>query len=244
MATLKGDGGPHSGARRSEPRRELPPPPEPPRRGGNPWPFLTVLLVILALVGGFMWLRGLVPAWDNPFSERTVNRTQPPVLLAIRDMGEFRGATGNYQVVVDLEKDTKLPSEILGSRTLFVANGSVDAGIDLAGIGPEAVDVSQNGTAATITLPHAQLYDADMDLERSYVYDRDEGLFNRIGGVFTGDDEYEREALLAAEDKLNESARANGELTGRAEENTAAMLESLVRSLGFATVNVRFESGA
>ena len=98
------------------------------------------------------------------------------------------------------------------------------------------MDVSQDGTAATITLPHARFYDADLDLERSYVYDRDEGLFNRIGGIFTGDDEYEREALLAAEQKLDESAKANGELARRAEENTAAMLESLVRSLGFASV--------
>lgn len=228
--------------RRTEPRREprREPPPEPPRRSGNPWPFLTVLLVILALVGGFLWLRGLVPDWDNPFSERTVDRSQPPVLLAIRDIGEFRGASGSYQIVVDLEKDTKLPSEILGSRTLFVAVGSVDAGIDLSRIGTDAVEVSQDGSAATITLPHARFYDADLDLERSYVYDRDEGLFNRIGGVFTGDDEYEREALLAAERKLDESARANGELARRAEENTAAMLESLVRSLGFERVDVRF----
>src|ERR687893_260070 len=101
--------------------------PERPRRG-NPWPFLTVLLVILAIVGSFMWLRGLLPDWDNPFSSRTVDRTQPALLVAVRDIGEFRAAAGDYQVVVDLENDTDLPSEILGTRTLFVARGTVDAG--------------------------------------------------------------------------------------------------------------------
>ena len=63
-------------------------------------------------------------------------------------------------------------------------------------------------------------------------------------GSSAASDEYEREALLAAENKLDESAQANGELARRAEENTAAMLESLVRSLGFETVNVRFEDPA
>ncbi len=216
-----------------------PPPPEPPRRG-NPWPFLTVLLVILALVGGVVWVKGLLPDWDNPFSERTVDRTEPPVLIAIRDIGEYRAAAGNYQVLVDLEKDTGLPSELLGSRTLFVAVGSVDAGLDLSRLDEDAVELSEDGTAATITLPHARLYDAELDMSRSYVYDRNEGLLNRIGGVFTGNDEYEREAFIAGERKLDEAAQSNGELVERAEENTASMLESLVRSLGFERVDVRF----
>ena len=101
------------------------PPPEPPRdRGGNPWGFLTVLLVLLFLVAGFFYLKGLLPSWDNPFASRTVNRTQPALLESITDIGEYRAASGNYQVVTDLENDTGLPSEILGSRTLFVAKGS------------------------------------------------------------------------------------------------------------------------
>ena len=227
---------------RTRPRTEPPagPPPEPPRRG-NPWPFLTVLLVILALVGGFMWLRGLVPEWDNPFSSRAVDRTQPALLVAIRDVGDFHAAAGDYQVLVDLENDTELPSEILGTRTLFVARGSVDAGVDLSQLGEDAVVVSDGGQTATITLPHARLYDAELDLGDSYTYERDEGLLNRIGGVFSGGDEYEREAMLAAEEKLDEAARANGDLLRRAEENTAAMLRTLAASLGYERVDVRFE---
>ena len=228
--------------RRTEPPPEPPaaPPPEPPRRG-NPWPFLTVLLVILALVGGFMWVRGALPELDNPFAETRVDRTQPPVLVALRDVGDFHAAAGDFQVVVDLENDTKLPSEVLGTRTLFVARGSVDAGVDLSRLGEDAVRLSDDGRAVTVTLPHARLYDAELDLDGSYTYERDEGVLNRIGGLFGGGDEYEREAMLAAEAKLDESARANGELVRRAEENTAAMIESLVRSLGVERVAVRFE---
>ncbi len=185
-----------------------------------------------------MWIRGVFPDFENPFAERTVDRTQPAVLKAIQDIGEYRAAAGNFQVIVDLEKDTRLPSEILGERTLFVAVGSVDAGIDLAGVDDGAVRVSDDRTAATITLPRARLYEPQLDLDRSYVYERERGFLNRL---FSDDEGYEREAYVAAERRLDEAARANGELTERAEENTRSMLESLARSLGFERVDVRFQ---
>ena len=144
--------------------------------------------VILAIVGGFLWLRGALPDFANPFAERTVDRTQEPILVAVRDIGEFRAASGDYQVVVDLEKNTRLPSELLGERTLFVAAGSVDAGVDLSGLDEDAVTVSKDGNAASIELPAARLYEPDLDTSRSYVYDRQEGLLNRIGDLFGGDE--------------------------------------------------------
>ena len=225
------------------PAVQPPPPqaPEPPRRG-NPWPFLTVLLVVLSLVLGVVWIKGVLPDWHNPFASRTVDRTQQPVLLAVRDIGEYRAAGGEYQVIVDLEKDTGLPSEVLGTRTLFVAVGSVDAGVDLSTLDEDAVTVSDDGRSVSIVLPHARLYDPELDLGRSYPFDRDEGLLNRIGGVFTGgDDDWQREAMLAGEARIAEAAAGSGELVSRAEENTATMLETLVKSLGFARVDVRFE---
>lgn len=217
-----------------------PPAPEPPRRG-NPWPFLTVLLVVLSLVLGVVWIKGVLPDWHNPFASRTVDRTQQPVLLAVRDIGEYRAAAGEYQTIVDLEKDTGLPSEVLGTRTLFVAVGSVDAGVDLSTLDEDAVTVSDDGRSVSLVLPHARLYDAELDLDRSHTFERNEGLLNRIGGVFTGgDDEWQREAMQAGEAKIAEAAAAS-ELANRAEENTATMLETLVKSLGFARVDVRFE---
>jgi hypothetical protein len=217
-----------------------PPPPQPPRDRGNPWGFLTVLVVLLFLVGGFFYLKGLLPSWDNPFESRTVDRSQPALLQSIEDIGEYRAATGNYQVVIDLEHDTGLPSAVLGSRTLFVAKGTVDAGVDLSAIGSDDVKLSDDGTSATITLPHAKTFDPELDVKNSYVYDRDEGLFNRIGGVFSTGNDYEHEAYVAASKKLDEAASQNGDLARRAEENTATMLESLAKALGIQRVDVRF----
>jgi len=201
-----------------------------------------VLLIVLSLVGSFVWVRGVLPDFDNPFAAETVDRTQPAVLQSLQDIGEYRAASANYELLVDLEQDTDLPAALLGERTLFVAVGSVDAGVDLRAIGPDAVSLSSDGAGVTVTLPAAEVYDAQLDLGRSYVYERDEGLLNRIGGVFSGDGGggYEQEVMVVAEERLNEAARANGDLAERAEENTATMLESLLRSLGFERVEIRF----
>jgi len=201
-----------------------------------------VLLIVLSLVGGFMWVRGVLPDFDNPFAAETVDRTQPAVLQSLEDIGEYRAASANYELLVDLEQDTDLPAVILGERTLFVAVGSVDAGVDLAALGPDAVTLSEDGAGVSVVLPAGEVYDAELDLRRSYTFERDEGLLNRIGNVFSGDaGDYQQEVMVAAEQRLDEAARANGDLASRAEENTAAMLESLLRSLGFERVEITFE---
>jgi hypothetical protein len=232
----RGTESPHS----PEHQPPLPPQAAPPRRG-MPWGLVALVLVIVSLVAGFNWVRDLVPSFDNPFSSETIDRTSTPVLQSIQDLGEFRAAAGNYQVIVDVEKDTKLPSELLGERTLFVAKGSVDAGIDLRVVGDEDVQLSADRRAATITLPHAVLYPAELDLAESYIYERDRGLFNAIGDVFSDGDGSERELYLVAERKLTKAAGGTSGLTARAEENTRATLTSLLRSLGFTRVTIRFE---
>ena len=94
---------------------------------------------------------------------------------------------------------------ILGERTLFVAVGSVDAGVDLQALGPDAAEVSEDGSGVSITLPPAEVYDAQLDSSRSYVFERDEGLLNRIGNVFSGDGDHYRDVTIAAEERLDEA---------------------------------------
>ena len=85
------------------------------------------------------------------------------------------------------------------------------------------------------------LYPAELDLSQSYVYDRDRGLFNAIGDVFSDDSGSERELYLVAERKLTQAAGGTSGLKARAEENTRATLTSLLGSLGFTRVTIRFE---
>lgn len=222
------------------PPPERQPPPEPPRRR-VPWGLIAVGLLVVSLVAGYNWARDLWPSFDNPFQEETVDRSGPAVLKSIQSIGEYRAATGHFEVIVDLEKDTALPSELLGERTLFVAVGRVDSGVDLSGLGPDSVAVSGNRTAATITVPRAQLFDAEVDIERSYVYDRRRGVLNEIAGLFSDQENYQQELYALAKAKLNEAAQQGAGLVPRAEANTRAMLVGLLTALGFAEVTVRFE---
>jgi hypothetical protein len=228
-----------------ERERAAPPPPEPPRaRRERSFPTgLVVLgLIVLVVVAGPGWLRGLLPSIPNPFATRTVDRSGPAVLESIRDLREYRAASGHFQVVVDLEKDTALPAALLGERTLFVAVGDVDAIVDFSALGGEAVRVSNDRRSVVIMLPRPSLSDARLDLARSHVYDRRQGVLNEIGNLFEDERNTEREVYLLAEDKIVEAAQEGSGLVARAERNTSAMLASLLRSLGFTRVDVRFEA--
>ena len=199
------------------------------------------LLLVAAVAGLLVLLPALIPAL-NPFKAETVDRSGPAVLRSIQNLHEYHAASGNFQVIVDIEEDTALPDELLGTRTLFVAAGTVDATVDFSQLGGDAVQVSDDRRAATITLPRPQLGEARVDPERSYVYDRQRGVFDKIGELFSDDPNDERRIYLLAEEKLAEAARGGAGLAPRAEENTRRMLTSLLDSLGFTTVVVRFES--
>jgi hypothetical protein len=202
-------------------------------------------LLALAAVGALVLASGigrLLPDLDIFGTER-VDRSQPALLKSIARLSEYRAATANLQVIVDVEEDDKLlPSFIKGERTLFVAAGNVDAGVDFSRLGPGAVEVNDDRTAATLTLPAPRLYEAVVDPDRSRVFDRERGLLDRVGGLFE-DSPTEEQALFAtAKRKLEEAARADPQLLPAAERNTRAMLEGLLRGLGFDDVTIRFET--
>jgi hypothetical protein len=224
---------------RVEPAQPPPPPEQPPRRD-IPWGLIVVGIVVALMAAGVISFRDLLPSFDNPFRAETVDRSGPAVLKSIQDIGEYRAAAGHFEVVIDLEKDTALPSEILGERILFVAVGSVDAGVDLSALDDDSVDVSSDRRSATITLPAVQFFEPVLDVDRSYVYDRKEGLLNELGALFSDDSNYQQELYTLAEDKMAAAAQEGSGVAARAEDNTREMLESLLGSLGFTSVTVEF----
>src|SRR5919107_1999948 len=199
-----------------------------------------LLVVVLFLaVTGLSGLR-LWPSFPNPFATRQVDRSQPVLLKAIEDLAVYKEASGNFQVVVDLEESTRgIPLILKGQRTLFVAGGSVDAEVDFSNLKGEAIKVSPDGTRVDITLPHARLTTARVDPEQSRVFSRDRGLLDRLGSVLSDNPTSERELYRLAGAKM-QAAADGSDLKARAEQNTRAMLQSMLRSLGYREVNVTF----
>ena len=196
---------------------------------------LVVVLAVLAIASLSLW-----PSLPNPFATRRVDRSPPVLLQAIEDLHAYKAATGNFQVIVDLEKSSPgVPLAIKGERTLFVASGSVDAEVDFSGLTEGAIKVSEERRRLEVVLPRARLTPARVDPEQSRVFSRERGLLDRVGSVLSDNPTSERELYQLAAKRMLEAANRS-DLRTRAEENTRAMLKTMLRSLGYDDVTVTF----
>ncbi|MEG8280303.1 DUF4230 domain-containing protein [Streptomyces sp. AHA2] len=200
-----------------------------------------VTALVLVLVVFFAGLRlSVLPGLKDLFGSETHDRSGPALLKSIQDISRYDAASGNFQVVVDLEKDAKLlPDAIRGTRTLYVGAGSVDAYVDLGKVGENDVRVDEDRTSATLRLPHAQLGKPALDPDRSYAVSKQRGLFDRLGDLFSDNPNGEQAVQKLAVRHIGDAAKES-ELTARAESNTTGMLEGLLRSLGFKDVRVTY----
>jgi hypothetical protein len=197
-----------------------------------------LLLVLLALAAGIK-LSG-IPGPGDWFGTGTHDRSGPALLQSVQDISRYDAATGNFQVVVDLEKDTKLlPDAIRGTRTLYVGAGTVDAYVDLGKLGEKDVTVNEDRTTATLRLPHAQLGKPALDPDRSYAVSKQRGVLDRLGDLFSDNPNSEQAVQKLAVKHIGDAARES-ELTSTAEKNTTEMLEGLLHSLGFKKVTVTY----
>jgi hypothetical protein len=197
--------------------------------------------LVLVLVVFFAGIRlSVIPGLKDLFGTETQDRSGPALLKSIQDLSRYDAASGNFQVVVDLEKDAKfLPDTIRGTRTLYVGAGTVDAYVDLGKVGDDDVQVNGDRTSATLRLPHAQLGKPALDPDRSYAVSKQRGLFDRLGDLFSDNPNGEQAVQKLAVRHIGDAAKES-ELTARAESNTTGMLEGLLRSLGFKEVRVSY----
>ena len=199
--------------------------------------------VVVVLVVFFAGIRlSVLPGLKDLFGTQTHDRTGPALLQSIQDMSRYDAASGNFQVVVDLEKDTKyLPDAIRGSRVLYVGAGTVDAYVDLGKVGKDDVTVNGDRTSAALRLPHAALGKPALDPDRSYAVSKQRGLLDRLGDFFSDNPNSEQAVQKLAVKHIGDAAKDSG-LTKRAETNTTDMLEGLLHSLGFKEVQVSYGS--
>ena len=202
--------------------------------------FLVGGLVIgaLLLVGGVVG--GRLFDWNLPFGTETKDHSPPPILTEIRDVAEFHAAEAELEVIVDREKDVKwVPSFIAGERVQYVAVGTVDAIVDFSALTSESIVYDAEENRAVILLPDPVMVAPRIDLDRSGVMNRDRGVLDRVGGMFTDNPTAEQGLLQEAEDKMVDAA-AQSDLLERARENTEKMLQSLLGGVGVDTIQVVF----
>ncbi|MGW1718071.1 MULTISPECIES: DUF4230 domain-containing protein [Streptomyces] len=197
-----------------------------------------VVLVFVLLLAGLRL--AVLPGLGDIFGEETNDRSGPALLESIQDMSRYEAASGNFQIVVDLEKDTKyLPDAIKGTRVLYVGAGTVDSYVDLGKIAKDDVTVNKDRTTATLRLPHAALGKPSLNPDRSYAVSKQRGIFDRITDLFSDNPNDEQAVQKLAVRHIGDAAKESG-LTARAEENTTSMLKGLLASLGFTTVTVTY----
>jgi hypothetical protein len=212
------------------------------------WTFTIGLLVIFALVGiGIVWgvwsLVGSVQRTVSPVESMTGNMaTQvasilhptptvlPNPMTVIRDIRSLaRLETIQYTVekVITAETGQGLFSTLFGDRMLFVARGTVVAGVDMARLGPDDLKV-ENGVLY-VRLPEPEVFVATLDNDKSYVYNRDTGLFTK------GDINLETTARQAAENEIEKAALEDGILK-LARQNAENYMYRLFRQLNYPEV--------
>jgi hypothetical protein len=207
------------------------------KRGGG---FGTTLILAFMLVAvsvalgvgiarfDFMARMPVVGPWH--FEEQPAQTTTGPVVVeGIQDLDRLATVRWTESVPVTRESGgTQLERIFAGEKVLLVAVGEVEAGVDLAKMGRDAVRVS--GDEVTIRLPEPEVFSTSLDEDRTRVYDRDFGLLN-----LRPDDELVEEARGAALEKVEAAARKNGILE-RAEGNAKNSIRVFVQSLGFEEV--------
>jgi hypothetical protein len=202
--------------------------------------FLILFLIVatVAVVAGAVTVIGTargVAEVTNPVGDlvRQLVVEATPVILPnpviiveeINSLARLETTSYSFQDVLQIERNQDTLFGAFGESLLFVAYGDVIAGVDLSKMQPEDIQVV-SPTQVNIRLPAAEIFFADLDNERSYVADRDRGLFARV------DRDLETTIRQEAEDRMYEAALENGILETADQEAQKFML-SFLQELGF-----------
>lgn len=204
-----------------------------------------LFLVILVMIGVFLFnaIQNSISEAVQPLREVTgsmstqVSQVMNPTPTVLPDpvtiVHEVRGLarleTIQYTVEKVITAETRQGAFefFVGDRLILVAHGVVIAGVDLEALTPE--DLQVKNQVLYVTLPPAEVFITSLDNERSYVYDRETGIFTH------GDVNLETEARRAAEREIEESAVEDG-ILDLARQNAENYLSLLFRDLGYPAV--------
>ncbi|MBE0698047.1 MAG: DUF4230 domain-containing protein [Anaerolineaceae bacterium] len=149
------------------------------------------------------------------------------IIHEIRSLARLETLQYTMEKVITAEEGQGSLGFLFGDKILFVGHGTVIAGVDLARMRPEDLQVKEK--VLYVRLPPAEIFVVDIDNEKSYVYNRDTGLLTK------GDINLERLARVATEKEITKSALEEG-ILDQAQENAENYLSRLLRGLGYPEV--------
>lgn len=194
-------------------------------------------LVAMALASGIAthtYHRFREPPKREPTTQ-TVVRDSPNVVTSIRDLAALESTSYHIERVIDLrDKQTRLFGLVESEDTLLlVAAGDVVAGVDLTSMRDTDIQVDTKARGVRVLLPPVTILSSKLDSQRTYLHSR------KTDVLAERSESLETRARVEAEHTLREAALDAGILE-RAQKNTRQSLESLLRSLDFKQVEIRF----
>ena len=149
------------------------------------------------------------------------------VIRDIRSLARLETIQYTIEKVITAERNQDSLPQLFGDKLIFVAHGKVIAGLNLGKIGAD--DFVYEDGILYLSLPEPEVFIVALDNKKSYVYDRDTGLFTK------GDINLESTARAAAEDKVEKAAEED-EILELARQNGESYLSRLLRDLGYPDV--------
>lgn len=152
-------------------------------------------------------------------------------ITEVRALARLETIQYSVEKVITAEIGQGIFGSLVGDKLLFVAHGTVIAGIDMSRITPE--DLRFENGVLYVRLPPAEVFIATLDNDKSYVYDRETGVLTK------GDRNLETTARQAAEQEIRKAAEEDGILQ-LAQQNAETYLTKFFAALGYP--NTIFES--
>jgi hypothetical protein len=210
-----------------------------------------IIVVLILIAGGYYFVQSIQQSAQNavggavnsaiaPFEQSNAAlQTQvanlmhptptiiPDPITIISDVHALaRLETIQYSVekVITAETGQGTFAFLFQDKLLFVAHGTVIAGIDLDKLKPD--DMKMVNGVLNVRLPQAEIFVATLDNNKSYVYSRDTGVLTQQ----TKD--LETLARQSAEDEIRKAALEDG-ILNLAQQNAEAYLTKFFGALGF-----------
>ena len=151
------------------------------------------------------------------------------IVNQVNQIARLETARLEAEKIVTSERDTDTLFGIFGESIVFVAAGEVIAGIDLQKMEEGDIQVV-DPTTIMVHLPDSEILVATLDNQKSYVVDRDVGLFTGA------DPQLETQVRQIGEQAILEYAVEEVKILERADQGAREYLEGFLNELGFEEV--------